>query len=149
MSGRPRGSASATTEADENDESLGYWEPRGEDESFPPTARKPSRLVSALKALFREVAKALTHKTPAPKPSRRRRREEETRGGFTLAAISLLCRVVRAIFDDDTVTRGTSAWPDNAQLYALYSPYWNHTDTTDTPQSDFHYTEQNDLSPRL
>ena len=56
---------------------------------------KTTGLAATLKREFRRVMERLT-RPAGPRPRTRRRRTEETRGGFKLAAIKLMRRVVRA-----------------------------------------------------
>jgi len=88
------------TEAGETDRSFGYREPRGDNQSIPPTDRKPPRVVEtltvtgafrmaaqivtkplrAIRRQFRELAAWLTNRHPAPQPENRR--EESAGDGF-------------------------------------------------------------------
>jgi len=84
------------TEAGENDRSRGTREPLGKDQSFPPIPRKAPRFIEAIKAHFREVVKAVTHRIPGP-AQRRRRRGENTGRGFRLSARKLLRRATESM----------------------------------------------------
>ena len=73
-------------ETNANDESLGTREPQSDNQSFPPNHRKITSFGQAIKTLFRQAVKALTHRDPAPPRTRRRRTEETGRAAFTRAA---------------------------------------------------------------
>jgi len=86
-------------QAGENDESRGYREPRGENQS-PAPDRKARRFTEGIRQLFRDVKAALTHKTPILHPAKRRRKGDP-QGGFRLAVKQVLRRVQRSIFDPE------------------------------------------------
>jgi hypothetical protein len=89
---RPHGSDSAT-EPDENDRSRGNREPRGEDQSFPPTDRKAFGFAETLRRQFRQLAQSLTRRESALQPTQRRKREEVTRGAFQMAVRTIMRRI--------------------------------------------------------
>jgi hypothetical protein len=95
------------------------------------------------------VVKALTHHARAPQPTQRRRRTEETRGGFKLAAVKIMRRVVRSIFHPDNFTWDAPAELDDAQRLHFWQ--WNNQASMSQSyeSENFHYAEQNHLSPHL
>lgn len=131
-----------------NDESLGYREPRGEDQSFPPTDRKGRGFAQAIKTLFREVMEALTHrnKVPPPEPTRRKR-EDETRGGFRLFAGNITRKIVRSFLDPSNFPFSPPSDPDNAQRLFLLHVFNPHHGGSNAP--DVHNGSHDHLSPRL
>lgn len=86
-------------------------------------------LIGSIKQLFREAKQALTGKdAPEPRP-RTRRRKEETRGGFRLAAASIMRRVRSMFYADhfpwhapgeiDDAQRQQWYWNDQARFYEV------------------------------
>jgi hypothetical protein len=133
----------SATEAGENDRSFGNREPRGEDQSFPPTDRKAPGFAETLRRQFRQLAQSLTRHAPASQPTQHRRRAEETRGGFSLAARQITRRsetLSAAAFAAVAFIPETLDW---------LNPF--HFDSTGNSEldDDYHCVESNHLFPHL
>ena len=114
----------------------------------PPRLTQDGNEISAgatLKEKFRQLAQSLTPcAAPAPQPTQRRRRtEEETRGGFKLAARQIMHRAARlpaAAYAAVAFLSDTLDW---------LNPWHNETASSDELQEDFHATQHDPLSLHL
>jgi len=112
----------------------------------PPRLTQDGNEISAgatLKEKFRQIAQFLTPcAAPAPQPTQRRRRtEEETRGGFKLAARQIMHRAARlpaAAYAAVAFLSDTLDW---------LNPWHNETASADELHDDFNATEPQHIYP--
>jgi hypothetical protein len=91
-------------------------------------------LTSSVKQLFRVAMQQLTRNPPAPEPKPPKRRKAEDTGHAFKLARKIFRRVLRV------------------PVMALHAPelwQWNNPDSAYQLTEEFHYTEQNPLSPHL
>ena len=100
-------------------------------------------LGATIREKFRQLAQSLTPcAAPAPQPTQRRRRtEEETRGGFKLAARQIMHRAARlpaAAYAAVAFLSDTLDW---------LNPWHNETASADELHEDFNATEPQHIYP--
>ena len=100
-------------------------------------------LGATIREKFRQLAQSLTPcAAPAPQPTQRRRRtEEETRGGFKLAARQIMHRAARlpaAAYAAVAFLSDTLDW---------LNPWHNETASADELHEDFNATEPPHIYP--